>query len=81
MAREEDIRQQVKDTANCYLLSFGNSVGTGRGERPSLEFKERERARQVIVAAYVASYVVTTNPITAEGETHQSHCGGGMGRA
>ena len=67
-AREEDISLQAKDAANCYFTDLWKLGGDRKRGAPPLDFKQRERARQVLVAAYVASYVVTTRPIAAEGE-------------
>ena len=39
---------------------------------PSKEYKERERARDLLVASYVASYDVSSNPSVVEGESMQS---------
>ncbi len=39
---------------------------------PSKEYKERERARDLLVASYVASYDVSINPTVVEGESMQS---------
>jgi hypothetical protein len=38
----------------------------------SKEYKERERARDVLVASYVSSYDVSSNPSVMEGESMQS---------
>jgi hypothetical protein len=42
-----------------------------RGE-PSKEYKERERSRDLLVASYVSSYDVSSNPSVVEGESMQS---------
>ena len=39
---------------------------------PLLVYKERERARDVLVASYVSSYDVSSNPSVVEGESMQS---------
>ena len=67
-AREEDIRQQAKDAASCYFTDLLKLGGDRRRGAPSAEFKEKERARRVLVGAYVESYDVATNPMAAEGE-------------
>ena len=67
-AREDEVRQQAKDAASCYFTDLWKLGGDRPRGAPSLELKERERAHQVLVAAYVASYDVTTNPMAAEGE-------------
>ena len=52
------------------LLTFADSTRTGRGERP-LE-NSRRGSVLAVVAAYMASYDVSTNPMAAAGEKMNS---------
>ena len=76
-AREEDIRQQAKDAASCYFTDLLKLGGDRRRGAPSAEFKEKERARTVLVGAYVESYDVATNPMAAEGQKVMAARAGG----
>jgi len=67
-AREEDVRQQAKGAASCYFTDFWRLNEHRKRGASSKEFAERERARSALVAAYMASYDVSTNPMAAEGE-------------
>jgi hypothetical protein len=44
----------------------------GRGA-PSKEYMERERAHDLLVASYVTSYDVSSNPTVVEGETVKAY--------
>ena len=67
-AREEEVRQQATNAASsCFTDLWRLNEQKKRGA-PSKEFAERERARSTLVAAYMASYDVSTNPMAAEGE-------------
>ena len=71
-AREEDVRQQATGAASCYFTDLWKLNAQKQRGAPSKEFAERERARRTLVAAYMASYDVSTNPIAADGEKMKS---------
>ncbi len=71
-AREADVRQETKDAASCFFTDLWQLNGDRTRGAPSKEYKERERARDLLVASYVASYDVSSNPSVVEGESIQS---------
>jgi hypothetical protein len=71
-SRETDVREQVKEEAKCFFTVLWQLNGDrGRGA-PSKEYLERVRARDLLVASYVASYDVSINPTLTEGKSMQS---------
>ncbi len=71
-AREADVRQETKDAATCFFTDLWQLNGDRTRGAPSKEYKERERARDLLVASYVASYDVSNNTSVVEGESIQS---------
>ena len=71
-AREAGVRQEAKDVASCFFTDLWQLNGDRPRGAPSKEYKERERARDLLVASYVASYDVSSNPSVVEGESMQS---------
>ena len=73
-AREEDVCQQATSAASCYFTDLWRLNEHRKRGAPSKEFAERERARSALrlVAAYMASYDVSTNPMAADGEKMKS---------
>ena len=71
-AREADVRQEAKDSASCFFTDLWHLNGDRPRGAPSKEYKERERARDLLVASYVSSYDVSSHPTVAEGENMQS---------
>ena len=49
VAREEDVREQAEDAANCYFTDLWTLGGDRKRGAPSNEFKEKERAHHVLV--------------------------------
>jgi len=78
-AREEDVRQQATSAASCYFTDLWRLNEQKKRGAPSKEFAERERACSALVAAYMASYDVSTNPMAADGGGAGG--GGGGGRS
>jgi hypothetical protein len=62
-----DVRQEVKDADSCFFTDLWQL----NGDRPR-EYKEREKARDLLVVSYVSSYDVSSNPSVVEGESMQS---------
>ena len=62
-AREEDVRQQAASAASCHFTDLWRFNEQKKRGALSKEFAERERARNGLVAAYMASYDVSTNPM------------------
>ncbi len=71
-AREADVRQEAKDAAICFFTDLWRLNGDRPRGAPSKEYLERVRARDLLVASYVASYDVSSNPTVAEGDSMQS---------
>jgi len=63
VAREEDVRQHATGAASCYFTDLWKLNAQKQRGAPSKEFAQRERARSTLVAAYMASYDVSTNPM------------------
>jgi hypothetical protein len=66
------VRPETKDTASCFFTDLWQLNGDRTRGAPSKECKERERARDLLVASYVSSYDVSSNPSVVEGESMQS---------
>jgi hypothetical protein len=71
-AREADVRQEAKDAASCFFNDLWHLNGDRPRGAPSKEYKERERARDLLVASYVSSCDVSSHPTVVEGENMQS---------
>jgi hypothetical protein len=71
-AREGDVRQEAKDAASCFFNDLWHLNGDRPRGAPSKEYKERERARDLLVASYVSSCDVSSHPTVVEGENMQS---------
>ena len=71
-AREADVREEVREAVRCFFNDLWRLNGDRPRGAPSKEYKERERARDVLVASYVASYDVSSNPSVVKGEIMQS---------
>ena len=71
-AREADVRQEAKDAASCFFTDLWRLNGDRPRGAPSKEYLERVRARELLVASYVSSYDVSSNPTVEEGENIQS---------
>jgi hypothetical protein len=71
-AREADVRQESKDAASCFFNDLCHLNGDRPRGAPSKEYKERERARDLLVASYVSSCDVSSHPTVVEGENMQS---------
>ena len=71
-AREADVRQEAKDAASCFFTDLWRLNGDRPRGAPSKEYLERVRARELLVASYVSSYDVSSNPTVTEGESIQS---------
>ena len=52
-AREADVRQEAKDAASCFFNDLWHLNGDRPRGAPSKEYKERERARDLLVASCV----------------------------
>jgi len=61
-ARETDVRQEAKDSASCFFTDLWHLNGDRPRGAPSKEYKERERARDLLVVSYVSSYDVSILP-------------------
>ena len=70
--READVREETREAARCFLNDLWRLNRDRPRGAPTKEYKERERARDVLVASYVASYDVSSNPSVVEGESMQS---------
>ncbi len=70
--RETDVRQETKDGVSCFFTDLWRLNGNRPRGAPSKEYLERLRARDLLVASYVSSYDVSSNPTVTEGESIQS---------
>jgi len=60
--------QKKQGAASCYFNDRWRLNENRKKGAPSKEFAERERTCSALVAAYMASYDVSTNPMVAEGK-------------
>ena len=68
----EDVREGTKEASRCFFNDLWVlNKDRGRG-KPSKEYLERVRARDLLVFSYVSSYDVSNNPTVVEGESIQS---------
>ena len=71
-AREADVREEAREAARCFFNDLWRLNGDRPRGAPSKEYKERERARDLLVASYVSSCDVSSHPTVVEGENMQS---------
>jgi hypothetical protein len=71
-ARKADVREEAREAVRCFFNDLWRLNGDRPRGAPSKEYKERERARDLLVAFYVSSYDVSSNPSVVEGENMQS---------
>jgi hypothetical protein len=69
---EADVRDEAREITRCFFNDLWRLNGDRSRGAPSKEYKERERARDLLVASYVSSYDVSRNPTVTEGEMMQS---------
>jgi hypothetical protein len=69
---EADVREEARESARCFFNDLWRLNGDRPRGAPSKKYKERERARDVLVASYVSSYDVSSNSSVVEGESMQS---------
>ena len=70
--REVDVRQETKDTTSCFFTDLWRLNGDRPRGASSKEYKEREQSHDLLVASYVSSYDVSSNPTVSEDESMQS---------
>ena len=57
-AREQDVREEAREAARCFFNDLWRLNGDRPRGAPSKEYKERERAHDLLVVSYVSSYDV-----------------------
>ncbi len=53
LSREADVREETREAARCFFNDLWRLNGDRPRGAPSKEYKERERAHDLLVASYV----------------------------
>jgi hypothetical protein len=64
-----EVRQEAKDAASSFFTDLWRLNGDRPRGAQSKEYLERVGARELLVASYVSSYDVSSNPTVEEGES------------
>ncbi len=71
-ACDEDVREEVREVVECFFTDLWWLNGDRPRGPPSKEYFVRVGAHDLLVASYVISYDVSSNPTVVEGESMQS---------
>jgi hypothetical protein len=67
-----DVREEVREAVKCFFPDLWRLNGDRPRGEPSKEYLVRLWTRDLLVASYVVSYDVSSNPTVAEGESIHS---------